>query len=87
MSCPANMLSVLIFVRCAGKIHSDSQITKARQVVHSAGFFSAIYSLEKYRQILRETVRRHAAFQPANGNIKTQAVIDQVRRYCHCANR
>jgi hypothetical protein len=38
MSCPANLLSVLIFVRCAGKIHFDSQITKARQVIHSAGF-------------------------------------------------
>lgn len=34
--------------------------------------------LTKYREILAETVRKHAAFQPANGNIKTQAVIDEA---------
>lgn len=34
--------------------------------------------LEKYQQILRETVNRHASFQPANGNIKTYAIIDEA---------
>lgn len=32
--------------------------------------------IETYRQILQNIVRRHAKFQPANGEIKTHAVID-----------
>lgn len=32
--------------------------------------------LENYRQILQKTVKRHARFQPANGEIETHAVID-----------
>lgn len=32
--------------------------------------------IEKYRQILESTVKRHAQFQPANGDIKTRAVCD-----------
>lgn len=32
--------------------------------------------LAKYRQILAATVNRHAAFQPANGEITTHAVCD-----------
>lgn len=34
--------------------------------------------LEKYSRILRETVERHAKFQPANGNIKTFAVVSET---------
>jgi len=33
--------------------------------------------IENYRQILQSTVKRHAQFQPANGNIKTHAVCDR----------
>jgi hypothetical protein len=32
-----------------------------------------------YQQILSDIVRRHASFQPANGNIKTSAVIDATK--------
>ena len=32
--------------------------------------------LENYRQILQKIVKRHAQFQPANGEIETHAVID-----------
>ncbi len=32
--------------------------------------------IELYRQILRDTVNRHARYAPANGNIKTQAICD-----------
>ena len=32
--------------------------------------------IENYRQILEKIVKRHARFQPANGEIKTHAVID-----------
>ncbi len=32
--------------------------------------------LGKYRSILESTVKRHAQFQPANGNIKTHTVCD-----------
>ncbi len=32
--------------------------------------------IENYRQILENTVKRHAKFQPANGNIQTHAVCD-----------
>ncbi len=32
--------------------------------------------IENYRQILEKIVKRHAQFQPANGEIKTHAVID-----------
>lgn len=32
--------------------------------------------IENYRQILKKTVKRHARFQPANGEIKTHAVCD-----------
>ena len=32
--------------------------------------------IENYRQILEKTVKRHARFQPANGEIKTHAVCD-----------
>ena len=35
--------------------------------------------LESYRRILRATVERHAAFQPANGSIKTHSVIDEAK--------
>ncbi len=31
---------------------------------------------ENYRQILQKIVKRHARFQPANGEIETHAVID-----------
>jgi|SRR3954466_6459718 hypothetical protein len=34
--------------------------------------------LEKYRRILRETVERHAKFQPANGSIKTHSIVDEA---------
>lgn len=34
--------------------------------------------IEKYRQILQQIVKRHAQFQPANGNIQTHAVCDIV---------
>lgn len=34
--------------------------------------------LENYRRILRETVEKHAAFQPANGSIKTRSVINET---------
>jgi hypothetical protein len=34
--------------------------------------------LEKYQRILRETVERHAKFQPANGIIKTHSIIDEA---------
>lgn len=33
--------------------------------------------IENYRQILEKTVKRHARFQPANGEIKTHAVCDR----------
>lgn len=33
--------------------------------------------IETYRQILQSTVKRHAQFQPANGDIKTHAVCDR----------
>ena len=32
--------------------------------------------IEKYRQILQSIVKRHAQFQPANGNIQTHAICD-----------
>ena len=32
--------------------------------------------IERYRQILRETVNRHARYAPANGDIKTHALCD-----------
>lgn len=32
--------------------------------------------IEKYRQVLESIVKRHAQFQPANGDIKTCAVCD-----------
>ena len=32
--------------------------------------------VENYRQILQKIVKRHARFQPANGEIETHAVID-----------
>lgn len=32
--------------------------------------------IEKYRQILESTIKRHAQFQPANGEIKTRSVCD-----------
>jgi len=32
--------------------------------------------IETYCQILQKTVKRHAQFQPANGEIKTHAVCD-----------
>lgn len=34
--------------------------------------------IENYRQILEKTVKRHARFQPANGEIKTHAVCDRA---------
>jgi XisI protein len=34
--------------------------------------------VKHYQQILHETVTRHASFQPANGNIKTYAVVDEA---------
>lgn len=34
--------------------------------------------IENYRQILEKTVKRHAQFQPANGDIKTHAVCDHA---------
>ncbi len=34
--------------------------------------------LEKNRRVLELIVKRHAAFQPANGQIKTHAVCDSV---------
>lgn len=33
--------------------------------------------IEKYRQILESVVKRHAQFQPANGQIQTHAVCDR----------
>jgi hypothetical protein len=33
--------------------------------------------IENYRQILERVVKRHAQFQPANGNIQTHAVCDR----------
>ena len=33
--------------------------------------------IENYRQILEKVVKRHAQFQPANGNIQTHAVCDR----------
>ncbi|HSK72043.1 MAG TPA: element excision factor XisI family protein [Pyrinomonadaceae bacterium] len=33
--------------------------------------------IENYRQILQQTVNRHAQFQPANGQIETRAVCDR----------
>lgn len=33
--------------------------------------------IENYRRILEKTVKRHAQFQPANGNIQTHAVCDR----------
>lgn len=33
--------------------------------------------IENYRRILEKTVKRHARFQPANGNIQTHAVCDR----------
>lgn len=33
--------------------------------------------IENYRRILESTVKRHAQFQPANGEIKTHAVCDR----------
>lgn len=33
--------------------------------------------IENYRQILEKTIKRHAQFQPANGEIKTHAVCDR----------
>lgn len=33
--------------------------------------------IEKYRQILESVVKRHAQFQPANGQIETHAVCDR----------
>ena len=33
--------------------------------------------LKNYRQFLHKTVKRHAQFQPANGEIKTHAVCDR----------
>jgi hypothetical protein len=33
--------------------------------------------IENYRQILKQTVNRHARFQPANGEIETHAVCDR----------
>jgi len=33
--------------------------------------------VENYRRILQQVVKRHAQFQPANGNIKTHAVCDR----------
>jgi hypothetical protein len=33
--------------------------------------------IEKYRQILQSVVKRHAEFQPVNGQIKTYAVCDK----------
>lgn len=33
--------------------------------------------VEKYRQILQSVVKRHAGFQPANGQIKTISVCDR----------
>ncbi len=32
--------------------------------------------IENYRQILQQVVKRHAQFQPANGQIETHAVCD-----------
>lgn len=32
---------------------------------------------ENYRQILEKTIKRHAQFQPANGQIETHAVCDR----------
>ncbi len=34
--------------------------------------------IENYRRILEKTVKRHARFQPANGDIKTHAVCDRA---------
>lgn len=33
--------------------------------------------IKNYRQILEKTVKRHAGFQPANGEIETHAVCDR----------
>ena len=33
--------------------------------------------IENYRRILEKVVKRHAQFQPANGNIQTHAVFDR----------
>lgn len=35
--------------------------------------------IENYRQILESVVKRHARFQPANGNIQTHHVCDRER--------
>ncbi|HEY0461123.1 MAG TPA: element excision factor XisI family protein [Pyrinomonadaceae bacterium] len=34
--------------------------------------------IENYRQILEKTAKRHARFQPANGEIETRAVCDRA---------
>lgn len=33
--------------------------------------------IEKYRQILESVVKRHAQFQPANGQIETHSICDR----------
>lgn len=35
-----------------------------------------LQNVENYRQILQKIVKRHAKFQPANGEIETHAVIE-----------